>query len=102
MELELLPLGSAVYTKLSQFPLIIAGYYPIDSENARIAKYIAVDSVLGFGDGGKAVLLDQSDITEVISLGFTNERGDEYRRNIFLMYEKAGLKELIKNTFNDK
>lgn len=96
MEEGLYPLGTAVKTRFSEMPLLVAGYYPIDTKNKRVAKYIAVDCALGFGNGGAGILLEDSDITEVVSEGFTNERGDEYRRNIFLMYEKAGLKELVK------
>ena len=101
MEEVLLPLGTVVKTKLSELPLIIAGYYPAIPEKKRIATYVAVDCVLGFGNGENGVLLEQSDITSVVSKGFSNERGDEYRRNLYLMYEEAGIKEYIQQNLKD-
>lgn len=101
MNEDLYPLGTAVNTRLSEIPLLIAGYYLVDAENKRVAKYAAVDSLLGFGSGGRIVLLDDSDITGVISEGYTDSRGNEYRRNMFLMCEKAGFRELVQRGLNN-
>ena len=92
---DLYPLGTAVNTRFSEIPYLIAGYYPVDSEKRTMAKYVAVDSLLGFGSGGKIIMLEDSDITGVVSEGYTDPRGDEYRRNMFLMCEKAGLREMV-------
>jgi len=98
MEERLLPLGSAVKTVFSTYPLLIAGYYPVDIKRKKVSKYVAVDCALGFGADGKAIMIDDADIADVVSEGYTNERGDEFRSNIYLMYEQGGLKDIALQT----
>lgn len=79
---EFVPIGSVLLLKGATKKVVVIGYAVVEDGSSKVWDYLGCAYPMGVISSDTNLLFDKDQIEEVVSLGYSDEEGEKFRKDL--------------------